>query len=512
MKKFCFIIVLSLFSFRVYCINFLCPPAVTITTADVLDIWTSFGGGDSIAKSTMYYDINDDGQLDPNDSWIMKFKLIDGGFDDEDEIVNALHHLIRDPITFSGKFILYAEDNGGSDTVSVTVNPVSSSHSVSGKVTNPANQPHILVTTIKIIDKETLEYEYGYGDFTDANGDYSISIPEEYADQYWNIIAIDIADVCPFYSSNDIFNDSIYVSGAVTKNLAMCLAPTGTITELTGELRDDLGNLIKEPAQVKGIGLPIDGCTRARPGNTDSTGTYKVSMKKVTSGAFYLYMIDAGIAEQFYPEFMNPVRQQQMGMPGSPNTITLNLKAYRTTNTISGYVYKSGVPYDGCQLDCGGIDYGGTYTKTFSDGCYEMPVSDSASSYTITIARKSIPEGYEVTPDEQTAAPGDTGINFNLIKVGIKESSKPQLGITLSVYPNPFMSKVVFELSGSERVGKLVLYDIAGNRVTEVKPETQNGLTRFILSSGNKKLPTGIYFYSLRAGNKVLKGKVIKLR
>ena len=89
MRKFCFIIVLFLFSFRVYGLKFQLPPTATVTTTDTLHIYAMFSG-DSIAKSTIYYDINNNGQLDSNDSWIMKFKLIDGGFNDEYEVINGM--------------------------------------------------------------------------------------------------------------------------------------------------------------------------------------------------------------------------------------------------------------------------------------------------------------------------------------------------------------------------------------------------------------------------------------
>ncbi len=526
MKKFCFIVVLSFLSFRAYGIHNLQingSTTPTVTTVDALSITALFDGS-GVANATMYYDLNGNGQLDSGDPWIMKSKLIDGGFDDEDEAVNGEYQEIgADPLTFQGKLLFYAEDNGVSDTVLITVvNLASSSHSLSGKVTDPVNKPHILVTTIRIINRDNGQFEYGYGDFTDANGDYLISMPDEYANQYWNVVALDIAEVVPFYSSNDVLNDSIYISGDSTKNLAMCFAPTGTITELTGELRDDLGSLITEPAQIMGIGL-IDGVNRARPGKTDGTGKYSISLKKATSGTFYLYLVQASIAGQFYPEFMNPLYQQKVSLPPSPPTITMtNFKAYRTTNIISGHVYLDGAPYDKCHLDCSARDYGGTYAKTFSDGHYIMPVSDSFlpdTAYTITIAKKSIPEDYTVydklgsiLPNASQSAilPGATGIDFYLKASAVEEpEKKPQT--SLAIYPNPFTGKIVFELSSSELTENLLLYDIAGKQVTTLKSKTHNGLHRFVLS-GKEKLPSGIYFYSLKVEDRVFKGKVVKLQ
>ncbi len=419
MKKCCFIIVLSFFTFRVYGIHDLLingSSTPTITTASTLDITASFDGSNS-ANVTIYVDLNNNG-LDPSDPWIMKSKMIDGGFDDEDETINGVYHEIGDPFMFQGKIIFYAEDNGVSDTVIMTVNPATSSHSVSGKVTVPANKPHIFVSTIRIINIENGEFEYGCGDFTDANGNYSISMPDECANQYWKVVALDIAEVVPFYSSNDVTNDSIYVLGTVTKNIEMCFA--SIVTRLTGELRDDLGSLITAPAQVMGIGS-IDGFKRAKPGKTDGTGTYSIFIKTASIGICF-YMTQASIAGQLYPDFMNPLHKQVMQFPPADSLITINFKAYRTTNFISGYVYKDGAPYDKCHLDCSAVGYGGTYAKTFSDGSYLMPVSDSASSYTITIAKESIPEGYTISSLSQTASPGATDINSNF--VGVEEEAK----------------------------------------------------------------------------------------
>jgi hypothetical protein len=199
------------------------------------------------AKATIYLDANGNGQLDPGDSWLYKARLIDGGFEDLDEAENTHYHEICSPFLNSGKFLFCAEDNGVSDTVALTVDSVSSSYSVSGTLTTPANQADILVCLIEVVDLVNSKYEFKYGDFTDNTGAYFIGLPSNCANMWWKIVALDPAGIIPQYGSNNFDAESVFVAGHTAKDIAMrsCL-PESTV--VYGVLKDDAGAPITEPA------------------------------------------------------------------------------------------------------------------------------------------------------------------------------------------------------------------------------------------------------------------------
>lgn len=503
--------VLSLLTVKLYAVHSMLingDTSATVATTDSFVLTADFEQPGVLAKGIVYLDANTNGELDPTDPWLYKIRLIDGGFDDEDETADTHYTQIFEPFKFAGKFLLYAEDNGVSDTVYLIVNSFSSPHYISGKLTTPANQPNILVCLIDIIDMATLKFEYKYGDFTDDTGGYFIGVPEEEANRWWNIAAIDPAILVPSYGSNDPVDDSIYVSGSVTKDLAMKSSLSDS-SVVYGTLIDNTGSPITDPTVING-GAYVENVGRyLRPGKTDSTGAFRVKFPRAGSLRGYAYIVSASTATQFYPELMNAPQQQTSGLGPSPVSINLNLTAYRTDTTISGYVFKEAIPYDRCELECGAPNIGGTYTKTYSDGHYNMPVADT-SQYTVNVAPKSIPYGYTVSPQDTTVAPGDTGVNFTLIIVRTEENHYSQFQIPkLELYPNPAIWEVVVKLHSSTDVGNLVLYNLAGKYITQIKPQTNEKGSRFILS---KNLPTGIYFYSLKVGDRVCKGKIIKMR
>jgi hypothetical protein len=230
-----------------------------------------------------------------------------------------------------------------------------------------------------------------------------------------------------------------------------------------------------------------------------------VPLKKAGAGTGYLYMVSTTLSDQLHDEYMNPSIPQIQGLGPSLSQINMDLVAYVANSSITGHVYLNGEPYDKCKLYCNSVDKGNNFTKTYSDGRYEMPVSNVVGSFTIGVL---IPEGYSGNPTFRTGiTAGATGVDFNIFAV--EETQQPRKTL-LTIRPNPFGSRLVFTLSGSRNASDLMLYDIAGNCVARIKPTiAADHEASFTLS---KTVPTGIYFYSVASGGNVFKGKVIKLQ
>lgn len=507
MRGFYFIVGLVIFVDNSYGVHDLLinnSTSATVGATDLFEITCKFEQPGAKARGIIYLDTDGNGHLDTDDPWFYKIKLIDGSFDDEDETADARYRQIYGPFRFSGKFILLAEDNGVADTVSLTVTTISSAHSISGKITTPENQPNILVCLLDIITRE-----FKYGSFTDNTGAYFFCVPNEDADRWWNLVAMDPAVLLPYYGSNCPYLDSIYVSGAVNKDLAMnsCLSDSSVVY---GVLRDNTDAPITESTIIDGRGFIEQVGYYLRPVKTDNNGAFRIYFPRVGIFRVYGYSVSATMSMPFYSEFMNTPTEEISGFGPSPAFINLDLTAYRIDTIISGRVYKEGNPYDGCELSCGAPGIGGTYTRTYSDGQYKMPVAKAGTQYTIKVEKNSIPPGYTSSPPEITVAPGDTGVNFTLTSVGTEENTQPQLSTgKIDIYPNPCIYELVVKLYSQTEVSNLVLYDITGKCVAEITPQSCKDGAQFTLS---KALPSGIYFYSLKIGEKVRKGKIVKLR
>jgi len=86
--------------------------------------------------------------------------------------------------------------------------------------------------------------------------------------------------------------------------------------------------------------------------------------------------------------------------------------------------------------------------------------------------------------------------------------------ISLRSYPNPFNSSTVIKFTLPERVGyRLGVYDIAGRLVSEFKGEGVAGENSLIWDvSRQEGVSSGVYLYSLKAGEQSAEGKVTLLR
>lgn len=489
--------VLGLFSFDAYGIHNLKinnSTAITVTTSDTLHITANFESSGATAKAILYYDTNSNGVLNTGEPWVAKFRMKDGNFADDDGSVNGLTNVIYDPVTMTGKFLLYAEDNGVSDTVAIQVNPIASSLIVSGKINTPSNTAHLFVGVSDTINGK----DFVYGDFTDGSGNYSLYLPYVAEDSTMSISAVDMLGVAaPYYMSSQV--TLVMISGSQVMNFDLFNVSTGDSTVVTGGLKDDLSSAITDPAQIVG-GASSSGYSYGVRRITNTGGQFRFVAPKYNPG---YYMSGTSVVDQFYPQYLDPPYKAIIGY-GAP-ACTLNLTVYRTNDSICGTVYKSGSPYRYAQLDLSGFypnPIGNTYTKTYADGHYVAYVSNSAFLYSVRVAPKNVPQGYIVVEgDTVTAMPGATGVDFHITSVGSEESR----GIgkqSIVVQPNPFINTTIVKFENEPmaklKYNKIRVYDMSGRLVEETMDNVVG-----------KKLGAGIYFIKFRNYKPI---KIIKLK
>lgn len=480
---------------------------VTVTTDDTIHITGDFESAGATGRVILYYDTNANGVLDAGEAWTAKFRLIDGNFADDDTSINGSFHVIYDPVTITGRFILFAEDNSVSATVPLQVNPISSSLSVSGTVNTPATTPHLFVSVADTING----IQYFYGTFTNSSGAYSIYLPSVFYNDTPSIFAVDLVGAVPsYYMSSQV--STVPILGAETRDFDLFDVSTVDSTLVFGTVKDNLGNPIADPVQIIGgasTGAVSCGVRRV----TNTSGEFNFKAPKYSPS---YYLAGAAVVDQFYPQYLDPEYAVRIGYGGIPSC-TLRIVLYPTNDSICGTVYKDGLPYRYAQVDIGvawptGLTRG-TYTKTYSDGHYVANVSQAVTLYAVSITPKSIPEGYIIQEGDTAmkATPGTNGVDFHLVDTTAVEENKKEISKLVTAQPNPFINSIRFEFAGKGVLGNLQVYDIAGNQVTEVAPAYSNTGASFVLSDNREKMPAGVYFYSVKAKGRTYEGKLIRL-
>ena len=195
----------------------------------------------------------------------------------------------------------------------------------------------------------------------------------------------------------------------------------------------------------------------------------------------------------------------------SGDNLTRNLTIYHTNSTINGTVTLDGNPPNmNIELVATVADTGYVRTYTDSAGNYNFNVSNKLFNYEISLGQPLLNySGYSIT-----AHPGDTDVNFNftITDVGRGQSNVPNTFSLSQNFPNPFnpSTTIKYRVKETSKV-QLKVFNILGNEVetlvSGLKPAGNYEVTWNAVN-----LPSGIYFYQLRAGSFTDTKKMVLLK
>ena len=80
-------------------------------------------------------------------------------------------------------------------------------------------------------------------------------------------------------------------------------------------------------------------------------------------------------------------------------------------------------------------------------------------------------------------------------------------------YPNPFnpIVKIPFDIN-QESIVELSIFDIQGKKVKELVPHQKMNPGKYIIEWNGSLYPSGMYFYTIRAGTFLQTKKVILIK
>lgn len=80
----------------------------------------------------------------------------------------------------------------------------------------------------------------------------------------------------------------------------------------------------------------------------------------------------------------------------------------------------------------------------------------------------------------------------------------------VKAYPNPFVNKINFEYVSQSIFSDVIIYSVDGCVIDIINVTEKVGTEIVICWNVPESLPPGIYFYTIKTGNQLYKGKIFK--
>ena len=395
-------------------------------------------------------------------------------------------------------YVMIFKNHNDVETISGSVSPLSShTFTISGNVTVPDgySSQYIMLS---------LEGEgEGNGTFwdalTDADGNFSIEMNSDTSGNPWRL-RIDNQQI---FGSAVITPDRYYLTivPETTTYTGNDFVVETASAEISGIVKDENGNpLINTDVHMSTVDNVIN-----RNVNTDVTGEYHLGLFTNELPAANL---NIGTGDSYDTTIVAP--HFTLTAINSGESITHDFTVYKTNSTISGTITLDGnAPGFNMPIWADNPDSGSAASFTSDDGDFVFHVSNKIFNYTMYL---QVPQDYYYFPI--IVHPGDNNvqINLTLTDVGEISSTVPDEYSLEQNYPNPFNPST--EISWQSPVsGKqtLKVYNILGNEVATLVDENKPaGSYEVEFNAGN--LPSGVYFYILKAGSFTQTKKMILLK
>ena len=458
----------------------------------------------------VYFDINDNQQLDTADPLLGYSVLKEGSAWDLDETANSFYSTTGYE-TIIGKYLLYVEDNGVADTAYIELTPFvpPTDFRIRGYVTPPLKGIAVMAMKISMGRKFDPSYwrvislakqagePQPWGTFTQADGGFEIYLPTAMDSVF--VMAIDFGDVTDLVAQQNLLN-LVNVDTIVEIDSIPLVEPTDTAY---GIVMDDLNNPLGPYFHVMGMTINLfDMSMFWATTYNRADGTFQLPIVNLPTFGMYMFMVD----NPFIPDYMMPAPFDTMAM-GYPQFDSLQFIAYMADTIISGHVYRNDLPADNITVTGVNIQAGSNGTLSLSSGYYELRVSSKFPEYQVSVTP---PETLvcEVQEGTQPAAPGDTGVDFHITCLSVEEHNAPYFSFDI----NPIATdriELILTLCELSQV-KFMLYDLTGRKLHELSYRSlAPGIYRMVWDIG--ELHSGIYFLRCVAGDKYITRKVVVL-
>lgn len=357
---------------------------------------------------------------------------------------------------------------------------------------------------------ETIMWWWGDYAMTDENGNYSLTttipsfvnsfVASAQADGYINEFYDNkqdpySADVLSASGENDTtFTDIDFSLEAFNP---------GDLYSINGSVKNEEGNPVDAFITAIGIDNPYMVC-----GMTDSSGVYSIS--DVPGGTYVVFFE----AFDYAPQFYNGVVDWEDATPVSVKSDVTNIDAVlvpldgngNSPGKVTGYVMDdANNPIPGVMVAA--LDEAGNvvnYSMTKADGSYQVKGLANGDYDILATKVKFNSDTKPIEMDLNDDLSNQANFKLNSVVTDVNDDSDEIIPSAYSLkqnYPNPFnpSTEITFTLPENQFVN-LVVYNLLGEKVqTLVNKEMTAG--SYNITFNAKNLNSGVYFYSIKAGN-----------
>ena len=334
---------------------------------------------------------------------------------------------------------------------------------------------------------------------TDADGNFSIEMNSDTSGNPWRLRI----DNQTMLGSSVITPDRYYLT--IVPETSTYTGKDFTVesgaAEISGTVKDENGN----PLINADVYLSANMGILDRNSVTDTNGTYHLGL---LSNELPVSNLNIGAGDAYDTSIVAP--SYTISVVSSGDNITRDFIIFKTNSTISGTVTLNGNPpgYN-MPIWASNPDSGRVATFTGNGGGFMFHVTDKIFNYTIDL---EIPQGFEF--NSVIVHPGENNVQINLTLTDVANDNSNTLNefVLKQNYPNPFnpSTKISWQspVSGKQTIK---VYNVLGNEVaTLVDEDKPAGNYQVEFDAGS--LPSGVYFYTLKAGSYTQTRKMILLK
>jgi hypothetical protein len=490
--------------------------------------WTITGiSSGATVTNQLWIDLDSNGVINPStDLLFVSFSETDGiagsgkgGPSDGDGIANGVINTVLTGMSFPAGHYIF-KTGTGADTASATFTitaMASPTYSISGKVTKSGSGVQNIV-----VSAETKSGQY-FGS-TDGTGNYTVVTNLASG----SVVKVKVPTTADGFNSSiggyvPSPSDTVTLTANVTGvNFVLTAGKfiTGTVTNSDG---NPVANLYVSAEYSNGS---------SSDGSTDATGKYVLA---VDTGKYRIKFGSDNVVTGYLITYYN---QKHVDMYSDTVVVTASTDTVKNINAV---LYKGGIIMgtmkNGISSMAGGIAafaynaagpqlyqswhntedtyyylivLPGTYTLVFTPSGY--------GSMVVYYSQTTVYPGTAVT----VGAVGDTVKNINMdfggAITGIAQTTSsptPKKFALNQNYPNPFNPSTMITYSvpgvGTQYMVSLKVFDLLGREVATLVNEVK-AAGSYTATFNAANLPSGVYFYSLHAGNFVATQKLILLK
>ncbi|MFA7289007.1 MAG: T9SS type A sorting domain-containing protein [Melioribacteraceae bacterium] len=338
---------------------------------------------------------------------------------------------------------------------------------------------------------------------TDVNGNFSIKMDSDTTGNPWQLRIDNSLFFRPDVATPDRYTFSIDPGVSTThSNIDFTITPASAY--ISGFVYGENGQPFVGQRKIY---VSADNNYLNRNAIADSMGYYEIGL--IPEYNLPRNNVTVGIGDSWDTTYVASYHNFPTIITG--NHLTHNFKVFLSNSVISGRITINGnSPNQNFHVNAFHEDSAMVETWSDMNGYFRLKVTDKISYYNINLL--NYPQ-YLIFVSPSAHA-SDTNLLINLVSTDVKliDSETPSNYSLSQNYPNPFNPATIinYEIPKTSHV-TISVYNVLGQEITKLVNRDQT-VGKYSVDFNAAYLTSGIYFYSIQAGNFTLFKKMIFMK